>query len=88
MVLGGGALGLAGCAASPATSTTSSSSSTTSTSSATASPGTVGEIPEETAGPYPGDGSNGPDVLAEDGIVRQDITSSFGSSTTRPRACR
>ena len=32
------------------------------------------EIPEETAGPYPGDGSNGPDVLAEDGIVRQDIT--------------
>ena len=42
----------------------------------------MGEIPEETAGPYPGDGSNGPDVLAEDGIVRQDITSSFGSSTT------
>ena len=42
----------------------------------------VGEISEETAGPYPGDGSNGPDVLAEDGIVRQDITSSFGSSTT------
>ena len=24
-----------------------------------------GEIPEETAGPYPGDGSNGPDVLTE-----------------------
>ena len=42
----------------------------------------MGEISEETAGPYPGDGSNGPDVLAEDGIVRQDITSSFGSSTT------
>jgi protocatechuate 3,4-dioxygenase beta subunit len=37
------------------------------------------EIPEETAGPYPGDGSNGPDVLGEDGVVRSDITTSFGS---------
>lgn len=35
-------------------------------------------IPEETAGPYPGDGSNGPDVLAESGIVRRDITTSIG----------
>ncbi len=40
-----------------------------------------GEIPEETAGPYPGDGSNGPNVLSEEGIVRQDITSSFGSAS-------
>lgn len=39
-------------------------------------------IPEETAGPYPGDGSNGPNVLAETGVVRRDIRSSFGSSTT------
>ncbi|QBR91649.1 intradiol ring-cleavage dioxygenase [Nocardioides euryhalodurans] len=39
-----------------------------------------GEIPEETAGPYPGDGSNGPNVLTESGIVRKDITSSFGSA--------
>jgi protocatechuate 3,4-dioxygenase beta subunit len=36
------------------------------------------EVPEETAGPYPGDGSNGPNVLAESGVVRSDITSSFG----------
>ena len=35
-------------------------------------------IPEETAGPYPGDGSNGPDVLTESGVVREDIRSSFG----------
>ena len=35
------------------------------------------EIPEETAGPFPADGSNGPDVLAESGIVRRDITSSI-----------
>ncbi|HSO16570.1 MAG TPA: 3,4-dioxygenase subunit beta, partial [Arthrobacter sp.] len=40
------------------------------------------EIPRETAGPYPGDGSNGPNVLAASGVVRQDITSSFGTSST------
>ena len=31
-------------------------------------------IPEETAGPFPGDGTNGPDVLTESGVVRSDIT--------------
>lgn len=36
------------------------------------------EIPDETAGPYPGDGSNGPDVLEESGIERSDIRSSIG----------
>jgi protocatechuate 3,4-dioxygenase beta subunit len=40
-------------------------------------------IPEETAGPFPGDGTNGPDVLTESGVVRQDISASFGSSTTK-----
>jgi protocatechuate 3,4-dioxygenase beta subunit len=39
-------------------------------------------IPEETAGPFPGDGSNGPDILSQSGVVRSDIRSSFGSSTT------
>ncbi|HEU4949029.1 MAG TPA: intradiol ring-cleavage dioxygenase [Kribbella sp.] len=39
------------------------------------------EIPTETAGPYPGDGSNGPNVLTESGIVRSDLTKSFGSSS-------
>lgn len=39
-------------------------------------------IPEETGGPFPGDGSNGPDVLAQSGVVRQDIRGSFGSSST------
>lgn len=37
-----------------------------------------GEIPDETAGPYPADGSNGPNVLDVDGIVRSDITTSIG----------
>ncbi len=41
----------------------------------------VDEVPEETAGPYPGDGSNGPNVLTSSGIVRSDIRSSFGTST-------
>ena len=35
------------------------------------------EFPTETAGPYPGDGSNGPDVLEEAGIERSDLTTSI-----------
>ncbi|NYI69581.1 protocatechuate 3,4-dioxygenase beta subunit [Naumannella cuiyingiana] len=43
----------------------------------------TGEIPDETAGPYPGDGSNGPDLLERSGVLRSDIRSSFetGSAT-------
>lgn len=37
------------------------------------------EIPDETAGPFPADGSNGPNLLAEEGVVRSDITTSIGS---------
>jgi protocatechuate 3,4-dioxygenase beta subunit len=48
---------------------------------ATAAPTAAGEIPDETAGPYPGDGSHGPDVLSESGIVRSDIRSSFGDAS-------
>jgi protocatechuate 3,4-dioxygenase beta subunit len=40
------------------------------------------EMPQETAGPFPGDGSNGPNVLEASGVVRRDITSSFGTSTS------
>ena len=50
-----------------------------STSAGTASDGS--SIPEETAGPYPGDGSNGVNILTESGIVRSDITRSFGSAS-------
>ncbi|MBX7101840.1 MAG: intradiol ring-cleavage dioxygenase [Myxococcaceae bacterium] len=35
-------------------------------------------VPEETQGPYPGDGSNGPNALGLSGIVRSDIRSSLG----------
>lgn len=83
--IGGGSLALAACARStsaPATtSTTDAGSATTSTS--TSSVTGLTEIPDETAGPYPGDGSNGADVLEQSGVVRSDLTTSFGSSTTR-----
>ncbi len=90
---GAGAALLAACSSggssnSAATSTgsTESTGSTGSTGSATAataatSGASCAPIPEETAGPYPGDGSNGPDVLAETGIVRSDIRSSIGSAS-------
>ena len=89
MGIGAGAAVLAACGSSDgdgSSSTTSSSSSTTSsttsssssTSSTSTSSEDLTEIPDETAGPYPGDGSNGPNVLTEDGVVRKDITTSFG----------
>ncbi len=66
----GGAAGATTSGASTATATT--------TSSGDAS---VAEVPEETAGPYPADGSNGVNVLTESGIVRSDITRSFGTGS-------
>ncbi|MEV6305721.1 3,4-dioxygenase subunit beta [Actinoplanes sp. NPDC051861] len=66
--IGAAALGLAAC--SDTSPNTSSAATTT----------TTGEIPDETAGPYPGDGSNGPDVLEQSGIVRGDIRSSLGGA--------
>jgi protocatechuate 3,4-dioxygenase beta subunit len=77
--VGAGALALAACGGSDAGSTTSSSSSTTGSTTATTSDG---EIPEETNGPYPADGTNGVNVLEESGIVRSDITSSLDGGTT------
>jgi protocatechuate 3,4-dioxygenase beta subunit len=77
---------LVGCGSSSSDSpgTTSSASGSGSTSSATGSAGSeTSVIPEETAGPYPGDGSNGVNVLTQSGIVRSDITTSFGSASGR-----
>jgi protocatechuate 3,4-dioxygenase beta subunit len=70
-----------GSSTSTTSSGTSSSSGSSSTSSASAD-GTLTEVPDETGGPYPADGSNGVNVLDDSGIVRSDIRSSFGSSTT------
>ncbi|TCJ99388.1 dioxygenase [Nocardia alba] len=78
-----GFLGVAGVAAAAAGCATSSDSSGSSTSTAgatsSATSATPAAAPEETAGPYPGDGSNGPNVLIESGVVRSDITTSFGA---------
>lgn len=43
--------------------------------------GGYGLTPQEIAGPFPADGSNGPNVLTSSGIVRCDIRSSFGGLT-------
>ena len=43
--------------------------------------GGCAKIPEETAGPYPGDGSNGANALELSGIVRSDIRSSIAGAT-------
>src|SRR3954469_22287115 len=67
------AAALAACSSDGAsTATTSASGSATTAASTAAANGA--QIPEETAGPYPGDGSNGVNVLTESGIVRSDIT--------------
>ncbi|KQZ10697.1 3,4-dioxygenase subunit beta [Agromyces sp. Root1464] len=74
----------AGSAPAPSAGATSSgtASATPSPSASAAASGQVDEVPDETGGPYPADGSNGVNVLDDSGIVRSDIRSSFGSSTT------
>jgi protocatechuate 3,4-dioxygenase beta subunit len=76
-----GGVALATLLAACASPTTAASPSATSSGTDTAS-GDLTEVPDETGGPYPGDGSNGVNVLDDSGIVRSDIRSSFGSSTT------
>lgn len=78
----GGVGGMAALAACGTGSGSSSSASSTATATASASSSDLTEIPDETNGPYPADGTNGVQVLDQDGIVRQDIRSSFGDSTT------
>lgn len=82
-VLAGGATAfLAACSNSTKAATTTAATKTTDSS--TGSSGTTDcppVVPEETAGPYPGDGSNGPDVLSDPAAVRRDITGSFGDYT-------
>ena len=74
-----GVLGGAGALAALAACGTTEASTTTAT--AAASTGTPAEVESETAGPYPADGTNGPDVRTLDGIVRRDIRSSFGDAS-------
>ncbi|AWH00694.1 dioxygenase [Rhodococcus ruber Chol-4] len=77
-----GTAALAACSTGGSTSTSAAASATTASSTTASATGEcVAAAPQETAGPYPGDGSNGPNVLIESGIVRRDLTTSFGSYT-------
>ena len=97
LLAGAGLLTLAGCAGSrthesagtsSSTATTTGSGASTTATTAAGSAGSAGAaadcstaIPEETGGPYPADGTNGPNALRQSGIVRSDIRSSFTAST-------
>jgi protocatechuate 3,4-dioxygenase beta subunit len=89
MFVGAGAVALlgAGCgdegggASTSATVGTTTATTTTGATTATTGAACSDPIPQETAGPFPGDGSNGPNVLNQDGVMRRDIRSSFGGMT-------
>jgi protocatechuate 3,4-dioxygenase beta subunit len=72
---GFGALQLTACSGSPTAASSTPSTTTTTTTSGNSTCST--KVPEETAGPFPGDGSNGPTVLNASGVVRSDLRSSF-----------
>ena len=92
-IAGIGGLSLIGCGGGGSDTTTvttgsssSGSGSTGSTGTTTGSTGSCSVIPEETAGPYPGDGSNSngsgvTNALALSGIVRSDIRTSIGTAS-------
>ncbi|KUO21234.1 intradiol ring-cleavage dioxygenase [Streptomyces dysideae] len=81
LLAGASLVPLVGCSAEDDSSTSAGgNSSAASSSSSSSSSAECATIPNETAGPYPGDGSNGVNVLKESGVVRSDITSSFGDS--------
>jgi len=76
-----GALQLAGCGDTPTSPTPATTITTTTPTGTTTTPpsstASCSRIPQETEGPYPADGSNGPTVLTSTGVVRSDIRSSF-----------
>ena len=80
---GAGVAALAACGTGSTTepSTGSAGTGSAGTGSATTSAAAGSQIPQETAGPYPADGSNGVNVLTESGIVRSHITRGFGSAS-------
>lgn len=83
LMAGASLVPLVGCTSEEDTSASSSPpspSSSAASSGSTSSSAECATIPDETAGPYPGDGSNGVNVLKESGVVRSDITKSFGDS--------
>jgi len=87
IVSGATAAMIAGCGGGSGSGSTSSSTSSSSSSGSSSASGSCVADPEETNGPYPADGTNTVNgstvnVLSASGIVRSDIRSSFGSSST------
>ena len=83
--LGAGIFAVSGCAptgsassGASASAASSAAASTAASAAATADAAACAVIPTETGGPFPADGSNGPDVLNQSGVVRADIRTSFG----------
>lgn len=87
-VFGAGAsvFALAACSSNATSTSSPSASASSAASSASATPSPTAtyneEMPGETAGPYPGDGSNGQDALEISGIERSDITANVDGGTT------
>ncbi|GJJ02127.1 intradiol ring-cleavage dioxygenase [Duganella rhizosphaerae] len=91
LLAGASALPVLGCggggsSASDTSSATTTSTATTTTTTTTTPTGSCAVIPEETGGPYPGDGTNSNNsgvvnVLTQSGVVRSDIRSSFNGPT-------
>jgi protocatechuate 3,4-dioxygenase beta subunit len=90
LLAGASALPVLGCggggSTSDSASATTSTSSTTTTTTTPTTTGSCAVIPEETGGPYPGDGTNSNasgvvNVLTQTGVVRSDIRSSFNGPT-------
>jgi protocatechuate 3,4-dioxygenase beta subunit len=87
MLSGATAAVIAACGGGSGGSSSSSTSTSTSSGSSSSSSSSCLAFPAETNGPYPSDGTNSvngvvSDILTASGIVRSDIRSSFGSSTT------
>lgn len=95
LLAGASALPMMGCgggsdSATDSTGTTAATTSASTTTPTTTTPSTItgacSVIPEETGGPYPGDGTNSNasgvvNVLTQSGVVRSDIRSSFNGAT-------
>ncbi|RFP21793.1 intradiol ring-cleavage dioxygenase [Duganella sp. BJB488] len=86
LLAGASALPVLGCGGGGSSASDSSSAAATTTTTTTPTTGTCAVIPEETGGPYPGDGTNSNtsgvvNVLTQSGVVRSDIRSSFNGPT-------
>ncbi|MHA2787828.1 intradiol ring-cleavage dioxygenase [Corynebacterium sp. S7] len=81
--IGGAGVALAACtpSGSTAASTAATSAATSAASATSQAAANLTEMKSETQGPYPGDGSNGPDVLEISGVERSDITKSIDTDT-------